>query len=89
MDSSNNDDNSGFDFDKPAIYQITIKGELDPSWSTRLGDMQIKVKKKPGKTPITMLIGSVADQSALSGILNSLNDLHFTVLNVEALKKIN
>jgi len=50
--------------------------------------MQIKVIKKPGSKAVSTLVGSVIDQSALSGILNSLYDLHLTVLSVKVLGEI-
>ena len=74
-----------FTFSKPAIYQIKVQGELDRRWSSRLGDMQIKVIKSQGSKTISEIVGSVSDQAALSGILNTLNDLHLVILSVKAL----
>ena len=74
-----------FTFSKPTIYQIKVQGELDRNWSPRLGDMQIKVIKTQGSKTISEIIGSVSDQAALSGILNTLNDLHLVILSVKAL----
>ena len=78
-----------FTFSKPAIYQIKVQGELDKKWSSRLGDMQIKVIKSQGSKTLSELVGSVTDQAALSGILNSLNDLHLVILSVKILKELN
>ena len=74
----------GFYFKKSAIYKIVVEGELDDSWSDRLG-LQITVQKKTGKKPKSMLVGYIADQAALSGILNSLYDMHLTVISVNML----
>jgi hypothetical protein len=66
-------------------YQIRAQGRLDPSWSDRLGGLAI-TSDVAGPQPITTLIGRVADQSALVGILNALVDLHLTVLSVDCLE---
>ena len=82
------DENSSaknFGFSKPAVYQIKIQGILDESYSNRLGGMQIRISKKPGKEAISILTGRVNDQAALSGILNSLYEMHLLVLSVEIL----
>lgn len=78
-----------FTFSKPAIYQIKVQGELDRNWSSRLGDMQIKVIKKPESKTISELVGSVTDQVALSGILTALNDMQLVILSVKILKELN
>jgi hypothetical protein len=78
-----------FTFSKPAVYQIKVQGELDRRWSSRLGDMQIKVIKSQGSKTVSELVGSVTDQAALSGILNSLNDLRLVILSVKILKELN
>jgi len=88
MNAKNENKIASFSFSKPAVYQIKVQGEIDQSWSPRLGDMQIKVIKKPGSKAVSTLVGSVIDQSALSGILNSLYDLHLTVLSVKVLGEI-
>jgi len=75
-----------FTFCKPAIYKIKVQGELDRRWSSRLGDMQIKVIKSQGSKTVSELVGSVTDQAALSGILNSLNDMQLVILSVKILK---
>lgn len=79
---------NGFNFSKPAVYQIKVQGELDRNWSPRLGDMQIRVRKTQGAKSITELVGSVKDQAALSGILNSLNDMHLVILSVKILNEL-
>jgi hypothetical protein len=85
MVSTNENNIKEFTFSKPAIYQIKVQGELDNTWSSRLGDMQIRVIKTQGSEVITELVGSVTDQQALTGILNSLNDFHMVILSVKAL----
>jgi len=77
-----------FNFSKPSVYKIKVQGEIEKDLSGNLGGMQIKVIKEEGKKPITVLIGSVRDQAALSGILNSLYNMHMMVISVKALKEI-
>lgn len=79
---------SDFSFSKPAIYQIKVKGDVSELWSHRLGGMQITVERGSQKETISVLIGRMADQSELSGVLNSLFELHLPVISVHALSDI-
>ena len=72
----------------PAIYRIRIQGSLEQKWSESLGGMQITVNNKGSTAPESLLVGKLADQAALSGVLNSLYDMHFPVLSVECLDKL-
>ena len=74
-----------FSFRKPAVYKIIVQGELDESWSERLGRLQINVDRSKDKKPITVLIGQINDQSALSGVLTALHDFHFPIISVNLL----
>jgi hypothetical protein len=68
---------------KPAIYRILIRGRLDTRMSDQLAGMQItETSGENGKTE-TILVGRLVDQSALSGVLNSLYELHLPVLSAE------
>jgi hypothetical protein len=77
----------GFNFKSSAIYRIVVKGKLDDCWSDRLG-LQITVQKKTGEKPISILVGSIIDQAALSSVLNSLYDMHMTVISVNMLTDV-
>ena len=68
----------------PAIYAIRIGGVLAPSWSDQLGGMRITVVEA-GDEAITELVGRLADQAALHGILAALYELGFPMLSVEYL----
>ena len=74
-----------FSFSKPAVYQIKVLGELNTDWSDRLQRMQVTIDRKSGSKPISTLIGRMSDQAALSGVLNSLYELHLSVLSVKIL----
>ena len=67
----------------PAIYQITVRGYLDDSWSNQLGGIAIHNATTADETSITILHGELVDQAALFGVLNSLYGLGFPLLSVE------
>jgi len=67
--------------DQPATYHIRVYGDLDASWSGRLGDVHIEHPDSP--TGQTVLTGELTDQAELFGILNSLYTLRLFLLCVE------
>ena len=71
---------------EPAVYRIRIQGILDKNWSDYCGGMAIEHEGDPKGNPITILMGRVADQSALLGVLNSLFDIGYPILSVEYLE---
>jgi hypothetical protein len=73
-----------FAFDRPGNYRIRVLGLLDESWSDRLGGLRISAcSLKDQEGPVTELLGQVRDQAKLAGVLNSLYELHLTLLSVE------
>ena len=68
----------------PASYCIRVQGVLGESWSEHLG-MTVEVEDDEAQHPVTKLTGSVADQAALFGLLDSLYGLGFPLLSVECL----
>lgn len=75
---------SNYAFDKPAVYRIRIRGSLGEEWSSRLGGMQI-IREDVKNKLVTILYGFLPDQSALSGVLNSIYDMGLPILSVECL----
>lgn len=73
------------DFDGPAAYQITVRGTISPEWSDRLEGMTINRLTLDDGTIFTILIGALIDQAALSGVLNTLYEMHFTLVTVNKL----
>jgi hypothetical protein len=69
----------------PATYHIEVEGHLNESWSDRLAGMHIATRKRADQTSVTTLIGRLRDQAELSGVLNSLYDLHQSILKVEVM----
>ena len=70
----------------PCTYQICVDGVVASRWSDRLGDMDSTVEWREGRGPVTVLLGSLVDQAALSGVLQILFDLHLLLLSVEAVE---
>jgi hypothetical protein len=71
----------------PATYRIKVEGHLTESWSDRLAGMRITARKRLDQTTVTTLAGRLRDQAELSGVLNSLYDLHLSILSVEYLNE--
>jgi hypothetical protein len=67
---------NGREFDKPATYQIKVKGTLDPKW----GDWFDGLAIEPQPDDQTLLTGLVPDQAALYGMLLKLHNLGLTLL---------
>jgi hypothetical protein len=67
---------------QPAAYEITVPGELDPSWSDWVGGMVVRVENETGGPPVTALTGTVADQAALLGLLRRLYSVGLPLLSV-------
>jgi|WetSurMetagenome_2_1015567.scaffolds.fasta_scaffold2157069_1 hypothetical protein len=70
---------NGRELDKPATYLIRVRGELDSKWSDWFSGFTLQ----PKPDHETWLTGSVADQSALYGILLKLHNLGQVLLSVE------
>ena len=66
-----------------ATYRIEVEGQLAESWSDRLAGMRITTRNRADQSFVTTLIGRLRDQAELSGLLNSLYDLHLSILKVE------
>ena len=72
-------------FDQPGNYRIRVRGFLDESWSERLGGMYITTSNRGDRKTVVTLVGRVQDQAELSGVLNTLYELHLPLLSVEYL----
>jgi hypothetical protein len=65
------------------VYQIRVKGNLDLRWSDWFDGFSIT----PVRDDETLLIGSVADQAALHGVLHKIRDLGLPLLTVQRLEE--
>jgi hypothetical protein len=66
-------------------YEIKVQGELDRSWEIYFNGLTITLAHT-GETPTTTLIGPVADQPALRGLLGKLWDMNLTLISVRQLE---
>ena len=70
----------------PAVYCIRCFGDLEESWSERLGGLRI-ISSAPGnRRTITTLLGPLPNQAALFGVLGMLYDLNRPLLSVVRLE---
>jgi hypothetical protein len=73
-------------FDRPGLYQIRFVGELDERWLTHLEGLEISSGSWGHYPLVTQINGWLADQTALSGLLDLLNDLGRVILTVERIE---
>jgi hypothetical protein len=66
---------------EPAQYRIRVAGHLDQHWSPWLGDLSVNHHGDG----TTSLVGVVADQAQLHGLLAKVRDLGVTLLSVQAI----
>lgn len=66
------------DSGQPPVYQIRIKGHLDPQWADWFDGLTVTLEA----TGETLLTGPVVDQAALHGVLKKVRDLGMPLLSV-------
>ena len=64
------------------IYEFHIKGHLDSQWSDWFEGLSISHHEGSK----TVLVGTVADQALLHGLLNKIRDLGLVLLKVKRLE---
>ena len=67
---------------QPIQCRITVRGRLAPHWSKWLEELELSYRTTGKDGIVTDLMGTVADQSALQGVLNRIWNLNLTVLSV-------
>jgi hypothetical protein len=72
-------------WDRPATYRIDVQGRIPARWRDRLEGMAITECSADAEPPVTTLLGELADQPALEGVLDTLFALHLPVVSVERL----
>jgi len=70
---------SGREFDRPAIYEVRVKGTVDAAWASYWFEGFVITHLPHGES---LLTGQVADQSALLGLLAQMRDLGLPTLSV-------
>lgn len=76
----------GLSMGRPATYRIRVQGHLGAKWSDRLEGMNITYDSRTDGSEVTILVGRLADQAALTGVLNTLYEMHLPVLSAECLE---
>jgi hypothetical protein len=72
-----------YPFDKPGTYRIRFLGRLNESLFDRLGGMHVEESSRGEQGLKTTLVGRIRDQAELIGVVNTLYELHLTLLSVE------
>ena len=72
---------NGREFSKPAIYEIRVKGNLEPVWADWFDGFTVTRQANDE----TVLTGPVPDQPALHGLLAKIRDLGLPRLSVQRL----
>ncbi|MCW5852362.1 MAG: hypothetical protein KIT87_19970 [Anaerolineae bacterium] len=62
---------SHLSLDHPARYRICVRGPYEPRWLDLLSGVWV-ITDRATRPPMTTLVGSVADQAALLGVLEQL-----------------
>jgi hypothetical protein len=65
-----------------AVYEIQVQGELDQGWQQWFDGLAVTLTHAGEQRPTTTLLGPVADQAALRGMLCKLWDLNLTLISV-------
>jgi hypothetical protein len=66
------------EYDRPALYEIRIKGHLYDRWAERFDGMTL-TREENG---VTLLTGPVIDQAMLHGYLKTVRNLGLPLLSV-------
>lgn len=69
--------------DKPTFYEIRVKGHLEKSWDDWFEGLTIS-NLDSGEALIS---GYLADQAALHGLINRINNLGLTLVSVSSATK--
>lgn len=69
----------------PAIFSVTVWGAVDPGLSDRLGGMTVTQIQCAEGVMVTILVGRLADQAVLFGVLNRLHNLALPLLAMQRL----
>ena len=71
------------DTPSPLTYRIQVNGRLDSHWSNWFNGMDVTVESGADGATLTTLVGPVADQSQLRGILTRIWNLNLVLVSVE------
>jgi hypothetical protein len=75
-------------FDCPVFYRIRVKGRIAGKWTNRLEGMSFSQVESFKGWLVTTLEGELADEAALNGVLNLLDELRLPVLYLECFRTV-
>lgn len=78
-------DRARMGLDQPAAYRIVVRGWIGERWAEWVNGMAM-ARGGDDNDPNTTLAGALADQAALLGLLQKLNNLGFVLLEVKRLE---
>ncbi len=70
---------------QPLEYRIDVQGHVDVRLTDWFEGMQINLPEPAGTVQVTSLVGTLADQATLMGLLRKLYDRGYLLLSVECL----
>jgi hypothetical protein len=74
---------NGREYDRPALYEIRVRGTLDGRWSAWFADLRV-IPQPDGET---LLTGPIADQAALYGAISRMRDTGLVLVSVQRLSE--
>jgi hypothetical protein len=72
-------------FDASGSYRIRVQGHVAAEWSDTFCGMSISSRRGKGKSPTSVLSGTLIDQASLMGVLTTLYEMGYTLLDVKRL----
>jgi len=72
----------GSEFDCPAIYEITVRGEIDLARLYGIDELSLSYQTQEDGSVCSILTGLLIDQAALNGVLNLMGQLQLTIVSV-------
>jgi hypothetical protein len=63
-------------------YEITVKGEIEASWVTGFGAVDVQTERSAGGGPPSTLVKLATDQAGLVGLIRRLHGLGVVLVSV-------
>ena len=66
-------------YTEPSVYQLTVEGKID---KIRVKEMTGMMVSELDNSRLVTITGQVQDQSALNGLINTLYNMHLSVISI-------